>query len=222
MQLYGRGIRRRLAPMLGNDRRRLEMAYALQLSLPGTPVIRYGDEIGMGEDLSLPERNAIRTPMQWSAAPHGGFSTAARKRDLRRPVIDDDEYGYQHVNVETQDRDPSSLLAWFRRALLTLRECPEFGIGTCRYVDTGDRAVLALVHEAPSGVMLAVTNLGSTKRTVDLGPQDGADGDPIEMFADRAYPAVGPRLDGLEIAGYGYRWLRLRRTLGARAGSSQR
>ena len=85
MQLYGRGIRRRLAPMLGNDRRRLEMAYALQFSLPGTPVIRYGDEIGMGENLALPERNAIRTPMQWSDAPHGGFSTARRRRDLRRP-----------------------------------------------------------------------------------------------------------------------------------------
>ncbi|MET0326503.1 MAG: alpha-amylase family protein, partial [Ilumatobacteraceae bacterium] len=164
MQLYGRGIRRRLAPMLGNDRRRLEMAYSLQFSLPGTPVIRYGDEIGMGEDLSLPERNAIRTPMQWSTAPHGGFSTTTRERDLRRPVIDDEEYGYQHVNVESQDADPSSLLAWFRRALLTLRECPEFGIGACRYVDTGDRAVLALVHEAPSGVMLAVTNLGPSKR----------------------------------------------------------
>ncbi|MET0143871.1 MAG: alpha-amylase family protein [Ilumatobacteraceae bacterium] len=220
MQLYGRGIRRRLAPMLGNDRRRIEMAYALQFTLPGTPVIRYGDEIGMGEDLSLPERNAIRTPMQWSTAPNGGFS-AGRKRDLRRPVIDDDEYGYQRVNVEAQSRDPSSLLAWFRRALLTLRECPEFGTGACRYVDTGDRAVLALLHQAPSGVMLAVTNLGPTKRTVDLGPQDEVEGDPIEVFADRDYPAIGPDLDRVVVAGYGYRWIRLQRTMGARAGSSR-
>ena len=195
MQLYGRGIRRRLAPMLGNDRRRIEMAYALQFSLPGTPVIRYGDEIGMGEDLSLPERNAIRTPMQWSAGPNGGFSTTTRRKDLRRPVIDDDEYGYEHVNVDAQQRDPSSLLGWFQRALLTLRECPEFGIGTCRYVDTGDRAVLALVHDAPSGAMLAVTNLGPTKRTVSLAPQDGGRGD-RSRSSPTALRARGRRPDG--------------------------
>jgi maltose alpha-D-glucosyltransferase/alpha-amylase len=221
MQLYGRGIRRRLAPMLGNDRRRLEMAYALQFSLPGTPVIRYGDEIGMGEDLALPERNAIRTPMQWSDAPHGGFSTTTRKRDLRRPVIDDDEFGYRHVNVDAQQRDPSSLLSWFQRALLTLRECPEFGIGTCRYVDTGERAVLALVYDAPAGSMLALTNLGPTKRTVSIGRQKEVEGDPMDVFADRDYPAVTGDLSDLAIAGYGYRWIRLRRTIGARAGSAR-
>src|SRR5215211_303379 len=221
MQLYGRGIRRRLAPMLGNDRRRLEMAYALQFSLPGTPVIRYGDEIGMGENLALPERNAIRTPMQWSDAPHGGFSTARRRRDLRRPVIDDDQYGFAHVNVDAQQRDPGSLLSWFQRALLVLRECPEFGVGTCRYVDTGDRAVLALVHDAPAGTMLAITNLGPAKRTVSLGPQAEAAGDPMEVFADRQYPPVAPDLTDLAVAGYGYRWIRLRRTVGARAGSAR-
>ena len=221
MQLYGRGIRRRLAPMLGNDRRRIEMAYALQFSLPGTPVVRYGDEIGMGEDLALPERNAIRTPMQWSAGPNGGFSTTTRRKDLRRPVISGGEYGFEEVNVDAQQLDPSSLLSWFQRALLTLRECPEFSIGTCRYVDTGDRAVLALVHEAPSGVMLALTNLGAAKRTVALGPQDGQDGDPTEVFADRAYEAVAADLSAIEIAGYGYRWIRLARRIGARAGSAR-
>ena len=221
MQLYGRGIRRRLAPMLGNDRRRLEMAYALQFSLPGTPVIRYGDEIGMGEDLALPERNAIRTPMQWSDARNGGFSTTTRSRDLRRPVIDEGDYGYHHVNVDAQERDPTSLLSWFQRALLTLRECPEFGIGTCRYVDTGDRAVLALVHDAPAGTMLAVTNLGKTRKTVHLGRQEDGDAEPMEVFADRAYPAVGGELEDVEVAGYGYRWIRLRRTVGGRVGSTR-
>jgi maltose alpha-D-glucosyltransferase/alpha-amylase len=221
MQLYDRGIRRRLAPMLGNDRHRLEMAYALQFSLPGTPVIRYGDEIGMGEDLSLPERDAIRTPMQWSTDRHGGFSTASRKGDLRRPVVDDDEYGYRRVNVEAQQRDPGSLLSWFQRALLTLRECPEFGNGLCHYVDTADRAVLALVHDAPSGAMLAVINLAPDGRTIDLGPQDEAEGEPMEVFADREYPALGADLTGIVLAGYGYRWIRLRRTIGARAGSAR-
>jgi maltose alpha-D-glucosyltransferase / alpha-amylase len=222
MQLYGRGIRRRLAPMLGNDRRRLEMAYALQFSLPGTPVIRYGDEIGMGEDLSLPERNAVRTPMQWSDAPNGGFSDTARRKDLRRPVITGGDFGYERVNVDAQQRDPASLLVWFQRALLTLRECPEFGIGTCRYVDTGTRAVLALVHDAPAGIMLAVTNLGPAKQTIDLTPQDGQEGDPTEVFADRDYEPVRADLAGIDVAGYGYRWIRLRRTMGARAGSSRR
>jgi maltose alpha-D-glucosyltransferase/alpha-amylase len=220
MQLYERGIRRRLAPMLGNDRRRIEMTYALQFSLPGTPVIRYGDEIGMGEDLALPERNAIRTPMQWSDSAHGGFSTARRKRDLRRPVITGGEFGYEKVNVEDQQRNAGSLLAWFQRALLILRECPEFGTGKCTYIDTGERSVLALVHEAASGAMLAVINLGDQAFTVDLGPQDAQEGAPIEVFSDTEYETVGKDLSGVDIGPYGYRWIRLRRTIGARAGST--
>ena len=220
MQLYGRGIRRRLAPMLGNDRRRIEMAYALQFSLPGTPVIRYGDEIGMGEDLTLPERNAIRTPMQWSDGTHAGFSTTRRKRDLRRPVITGGDFGFETVNVEDQQRDPASLLSWFQRALLILRECPEFGVGTCTYVDTGERSVLALVHDAPSGAMLAVINLANAPSSVDLGPHDAQEGDPIDVFADSDYPPAGADLHDIAIGPYGYRWIRLRRSIGARAGSS--
>jgi maltose alpha-D-glucosyltransferase / alpha-amylase len=220
MQLYGRGIRRRLAPMLGNDRRRIEMAYALQFGLPGTPVIRYGDEIGMGEDLDLPERNAIRTPMQWANARNAGFSTAPRKRDLRRPVIAHGEFGYENVNVADQQRDPGSLLSWFQRALLTLRECPELGTGSCAYVDTGERSVLALVRDAPSGTMLAITNLGARSRSVSLGPQPHQDGEPVDVFGDQDYPAVGADLDGIDVGPYGYRWIRLRRTVGRRAGST--
>jgi maltose alpha-D-glucosyltransferase/alpha-amylase len=220
MQLYGRGIRRRLAPMLGNDRRRIEMAYALQFSLPGTPVIRYGDEIGMGDDLSLPERRAVRTPMQWNAGPHGGFSTVRRKRNLPHPVISGGEFGYERVNVDDQQRDPSSLLAWFQRALLILRECPEFGVGACSYLDTGQRSVLALVHEAPSGAMLAVTNLAADPCTIALGPQPTQAGDPVDVFANQQYRAVNADLQDIELGAYGYRWIRLRRTIGARAGST--
>ncbi len=220
MQLYGRGIRRRLAPMLGNDRRRIEMAYALQFSLPGTPVIRYGDEIGMGDDLSLPQRRAVRTPMQWSSGRHGGFSTVARRRDLREPVISGGAFGYETVNVEDQQRDGTSLLAWFQRALLILRECPEFGIGVCTYLDTGERSVLALVHEAPSGAMLALTNLAAEPRTFSLGPQPCQDGDPVDVFGDQDYPPVAAALENIEIGAYGYRWIRLRRTIGGRAGST--
>ena len=221
MQLYGRGIRRRLAPMLGNDQRRLKMAYALQFSLPGTPVIRYGDEIGMGEDLRLPERNAIRTPMQWSSERHAGFSTCRKKSDLRRPVISGGEFGYESVNVELQQRDPESLLSWFQHALLTLRECPEFGIGTCSYTDSGHRSVLALLHDAPSGAILALTNLSARSHTIDLGPQESQSGEPIEVFADRDYPPITSDLNGIRLGPYGYRWIRLRRTIGGRAGSAR-
>ncbi len=220
MQLYDRGIRRRLAPMLANDRRRIEMAYALQFSLPGTPVIRYGDEIGMGEDLSLPERNAIRTPMQWSREPNSGFSTTKRKRDLRRPVVTGGDFGYETVNVADQQRDPTSLLTWFQRALLILRECPEFGYGRCAYLDSGDRSVLALVREAPSGTMLALTNLSPKARVVSLGRQAQQDGAPIDVFGDRDYSPTEQNLDAIELAAYGYRWIRLSRNIGARAGST--
>ncbi len=213
MQLYGRGIRRRLAPMLGNDRRRLEMAYSLQFTLPGTPVLRYGEEIGMGDDLSLKERDAIRTPMQWTARKNAGYSTAPTKM-LCRPVIDSGDFGYETVNVEAQRRDPNSLLHWIERMLHTLQECPEFGVGQCRSVDTGDPAVLALHYEAPGGVMLALHNLSDRKRMVDLGKQPGAEGEPLEMFADQAYEPVGPTLDGVNLSEYGYRWIRLRETLG--------
>ncbi len=213
MQLYGRGIRRRLAPMLQNDRRRIEMAYAMQLTLPGTPVLRYGDEIGMGDDLSLPEREAIRTAMQWSDEPNGGFSTAPRER-LRAPVIEDGEYGIKQVNVVAQQRDPASLYSWFSRALHTVRQCPEFGAGRCHYVDPGERSVLALVHDAPGGTMLALTNLADHGCRVDLGPRAEQAGHPVEVFSDSDYDAPRDDLRNLDLAPYGYRWIRLRRALG--------
>ncbi len=213
MQLYGRGIRRRLAPMLGNDRRIIQMAYSLQFTLPGTPVLRYGEEIGMGDDLSLKERDAIRTPMQWTGGPNAGFSTAPAEQ-LHRPVITGGDHGYETVNVEAQRRAPDSLLHWMEQMLHTLRECPEFGIGTCTPIDTGHAAVLALHYEAPGGVMVALHNLSDRTCTVDLGQQPGQEGDPFEMFADREYDRVGSELKAVELAGHGYRWIRLRETPG--------
>jgi maltose alpha-D-glucosyltransferase/alpha-amylase len=207
MQLYDRGIRRRLAPMLGGDQRRIRMAYALQCSLPGTPVIRYGDEIGMGDDLSLPERNAIRTPMQWTDQRHAAFSSTSRARDLCRPVITGGEFGYETVNVLAQRHEPDSMLSWMERMLRALRECPEMSTGTCTAVDVGQRSVLALRHEAPTGVVLALTNLGPKKVTVDGTP--AATGHAISIFADRDYGPVDDSLAELELDGYGYRWIRL-------------
>jgi maltose alpha-D-glucosyltransferase/alpha-amylase len=212
MQLYGRGIRRRLATMLGGDRRRIELAYSLQFTSPGTPVLRYGEEIGMGEDLSLAGRDAIRTPMQWDAGPAAGFSTAHPGR-LVRPVVSRGRFGHRQVNVRAQQRDVGSLLSWFQRLIGTLRECPEIGVGTCSIVPAAaPRAVLAHRFDAPEGSMLFLHNLGETQATVDVGPLPGTEGRPYDVFADAPYDAPKARLAGLELRGYGYRWIRLRRS----------
>ncbi|MBO3736415.1 alpha-amylase family protein [Actinoplanes flavus] len=211
MQLYGRGIRRRLAPMLGNDRRRLELAYALQFSLRGTPVLRYGEEIGMGDDLTLPGRNAIRTAMQWSLLPNGGFSSA-RTEDLVRPVISGGEFGFEKVNVTLQRHDPASLLSWFERMIRTLREAPEIGSGRCTHVDVpAPRGVLAHRADDVTGTMLFVHNLSDADAVVDLSSLSGEAEFPNDVLADREYPEPDG-LDKIKVSGYGYRWIRMRRT----------
>ena len=207
MQLYDRGIRRRLAPMLGGDPARIRLAYVLQFSLPGTPVVRYGEEIGMGDDLSLDQRNAIRTPMQWADAPQGGFTTAA---EAVRPVIEKGDFGWPAVNVRDQLQDPGSLLSWFCRVLPVLRETPEFGTGTCTVLDTRSESVLALRYDGPTGSVVAALNLGTEPVTVDLAGQlDADDPGPVDVLSDRDYPAD---LSALELDPSGYRWIRLSRT----------
>ncbi len=208
MQLYGRGIRRRLAPMLGNDRRRVELAYALQFSLRGTPVLRYGEEIGMGEDLSLDGRNAIRTPMQWSQRPNGGFSTAQPK-DLVRPVIAGGDFGFETLNVTRQRQDPRSLLSWFERMIRTLREAPEVGAGSCTHVDV-PAPQNVLVHRADdgTGTMVFVHNLGAEDVTLDLSILQPEADFPNDVLADQEYPELD-KFEAVRVAGYGYRWIRL-------------
>jgi maltose alpha-D-glucosyltransferase/alpha-amylase len=206
MQLYGRGIRRRLAPMLDGDQARLRLAYSLQFTLPGTPVLRYGEEIGMGDDLSLPDRDPLRTPMQWSGAPAGGFTTSD---DPVRPVISDGRYGYPTVNARAQQRDPDSLLRWFEHMVHTLRECPEVGSGTCTTLPAGHPAVLAHRMTAGDGALLFLHNLGRDDVRVDVGAQPGRRGAPEEVLADRGYAPPSADLTGLELAGCGYRWIRL-------------
>ncbi|MEV4772289.1 alpha-amylase family protein [Micromonospora humida] len=211
MQLYGRGIRRRLAPMLGNDRRHIELAYALQFSLRGTPVLRYGEEIGMGENLALDGRDAIRTPMQWSYKENGGFSTADPEK-LIRPVIDKGEFGYQQVNVTAQRGDSTSLLAWFERMIRTLREAPEIGSGSTTHIDVPMPAgVLAHRADGPTGTMVFLHNLGTEDVEVDLSTLAAEADLPIDVLTDRGYGDVG-KLDSLKLGGHGYRWIRLCRS----------
>jgi maltose alpha-D-glucosyltransferase/alpha-amylase len=209
MRLYDRGIRRRLAPMLGGDRRRIELAYSLQFTLRGTPVLRYGEEIGMGEDLALKGREAIRTPMQWSFDDNGGFTDADKPI---RPVIHSGPYGFEKVNVTAQRHDKGSLLAWFERMIHTLRESPEVGAGACTVIEQKlPSGVLAHRADGPSGAMLFVHNLGTDEARIDLGSLYAESNHPNQVFGDQDYSPVG-RLDALDVAGHGYRWIRLRRS----------
>ena len=214
--LYGRGVRRRLPPMLGNDRRRLELAYSLMLSLPGTPVLRYGDEVGMGDDLSLEARAAVRTPMQWSPGRNAGFSSAPAER-LVRPVIAAGEYAHgRGVNVQDQDEDPASLLEWTRRMVRLRRACPELGWGAWRVLDAGDPAVFALAAEWRGGAVLAVHNLAGEARgaALDLAPWEGRPvvdllrRGPGGRARDEDAPA-GRDPFRVTLGPYGYRWYRL-------------
>jgi maltose alpha-D-glucosyltransferase / alpha-amylase len=207
MQLYGRGIRRRLPPMLGNDRRRIELAYSLMFSLPGTPVLRYGEEIGMGDDLSQPERESVRTAMQWANEPNGGFSTAPPSEHVR-PVISGGEYGYQKVNVDAQQQDPRSLLHWMARLIRARKQCPEIGWGSWEILETGDPAVFAHRCSFRGGTVLAVHNLAGREAVarVDLGKDSG--GPWVEILGDEPYAIVDGR-QPIELKPYGYRWIRV-------------
>ncbi|HEV2888330.1 MAG TPA: alpha-amylase family protein [Jatrophihabitans sp.] len=213
MRLYGRGIRRRLASMMNGNRPRIELAYSLQFTMPGTPVLRYGEEIGMGEELKLPGRLAIRTPMQWDASRSGGFSTAG-VAELLRPLPARGNYTAKRVNVEAQRLDRHSLLRWFEELIRVLRECPEIGVGQVSVIDRPlPRSVLAHRFDAPEGAILLVHNLAGTPVTLDLSGVDlGKSAKaPYEVFADGRYEPPAKNLAQLELNGWGYRWIRLRR-----------
>ena len=197
--------------MLGGDLRRIELAYALQFALPGTPVIRYGEEIGMGEDLALAGREAIRTPMQWDDTPNAGFSTAEAGA-LPRPVAMTGRYGARKVNVRAQQRDPTSLLRWFQNLSQTLRLAPEIGTGRASVIDVPlPSSVLAHRFDAPSGSLLLLHNLAPDDVIVDVGPQGGHE-TPYDLLVDGPYDTPTSDLTGLALHGYGYRWIRLSRS----------
>ncbi|MGQ9366970.1 alpha-amylase family protein [Azospirillum sp. ST 5-10] len=207
MQLYGRGIRRRLAPMLGGDRRRLELAYSLLFSLPGSPVLFYGDEIGMGDDLSLKERESVRTPMQWSSEHAGGFTAAATPF---RPVIADGPFGCGRVNVAHQRRDPGSLLNWIERLIRLRKECPEIGWGTVTVIDAGDPAVLALRYDWRDTAMVCLHNVAGEPRPAVFDPGPGGKSDClVNLLSEEHSRADGGGVHRLRLDAYGYRWFRV-------------
>jgi maltose alpha-D-glucosyltransferase/alpha-amylase len=206
MQLYNRGIRRRLAPMLGNDRRRLELAYSLLFSLPGTPMIQYGDEIGMGEDLTLNEREATRTPMQWTAEPQGGF-TSAKKAVL--PVIDGGVYGYQKVNVNAQRRDPNSFMNWITRLIRVRKECMEIAWGECEVIDCDADPVLVLAYRFRKAAMVSLHNFSDGAQTVHLKVRDPGGERLVDLIGTEHSHAGARGTHEIALDGYGYRWYRV-------------
>jgi maltose alpha-D-glucosyltransferase/alpha-amylase len=206
MRLYDRGIRRRLASMLGGDQRRIELALSLCFSLPGTPVLRYGDEIGMGDDLSLRGRNSVRTPMQWTPDRHAGFSSADR---TELPVIEDGPFGCRRVNVADQRRARDSLLNCTERLIRMRKECPELGWGDFRVLRTGSSSVLAIHHHWRGNALVTVHNFSPERCEVALTVPGAGDRPLTNLLVD---DHGTPGADGhhrIALEPYGYRWYRV-------------
>jgi maltose alpha-D-glucosyltransferase/alpha-amylase len=204
MRIYERGIRRRLPPMVNGDRRQIELLYSLCFALPGTPVLFYGEEIGMGDDQSLPERDAVRTAMQWSGRPGGGFSTAPREA-MVRPPIDDGPFSFERVNVDDQRRDAGSLLNWFEHLIRVRKEWPEIGFGEWEILESGRRAILAHVCRWRDGAVVALHNFGARRARVHL---DVATDDPMgwrHLFGNGTLD-LGRNGADVSLGAYGYAW----------------
>ena len=202
------GIRRRLAPLMQRDRRRIELMNALLLSMPGTPVVYYGDEIGMGDNIYLGDRDGVRTPMQWSPDRNGGFSRAD-PASLVLPAIMDPVYGFESVNVEAQSRDQHSLLNWMRRMLMLRRNHHAFGRGTFRLLYPSNRKVLAYLREHDGETILCVANLSRTPQAVELDLSAFAGRVPVEMTGPSPFPPIGQLTYLLTLPPYGFYWFQL-------------
>jgi maltose alpha-D-glucosyltransferase / alpha-amylase len=202
------GIRRRLAPLLDNSRAELELAHALLFSLPGSPFLYYGDEIGMGDNIWLPDRDGVRTPMQWTPDRNGGFSLAEPGR-LPLPINIDPLHGYQATNVETQQRNPSSLLHWTRRMINLRKHSAAFGLG--RYADLGgsNPRVLAYVREHRDEVVVCINNLSGHAQATQLDLSAWAGRVPVELAGGQSFPRIGKRPYLITLGPYGFYWLRL-------------
>jgi maltose alpha-D-glucosyltransferase / alpha-amylase len=204
------GIRRRLAPLLENDLERIKLMNSLLLSMPGAPIIYYGDEIGMGDNVFLGDRNGLRTPMQWSPDRNAGFSRADPQQ-LFLPPIMDPVYGYEAVNVEAQTRDRSSLLNWMKRMLQVRRSSQAFGRGTLRFIRPGNRRVLVYLREYGEDTILCVANLARSAQPVELDLAEYKGAVPIELLGRAAFPPIGELRYLLTLPGYAFYWFRLSR-----------
>jgi maltose alpha-D-glucosyltransferase/alpha-amylase len=213
------GIRRRLAPLLENDRRRIELMNGLLLTMPGTPIIYYGDEIGMGDNIHLGDRDGVRTPMQWSSDRNGGFSRADPSTLVLPPIMDP-LWGYQAVNVEAQWRNPHSLLNWLRRMLVERRRHQAFGRGTLRLLLPQNRKVLAYLREYQDDTILCVVNVSRSAQAVELDLSEFAGRTPIELLGGTPFPRIGQLTYLLTLPPYGFYWFLLSESAEAPAWST--
>jgi maltose alpha-D-glucosyltransferase/alpha-amylase len=204
------GIRRRLAPMMDNDRRRIQLLNLLLMSLPGTPVLYYGDEIGMGDNVYLGDRNGVRTPMQWNGGWNGGFSGADPER-LYSPLISNPVFGYQAINVEAQKRSPHSLLYWMKRLIEVRKSSRVFSRGTIEFLQPSNHRVLAYVRQFGTEKVLAVNNLSSSAQAVELDLRNFKGSIPVEMVGRNLFPRIGDLPYLLTLGPYQSFWFRLRR-----------
>ncbi len=203
------GIRRRLAPLMENDRRRIELLNGLLMSLPGTPIIYYGDEIGMGDNIYLGDRNGVRTPMQWNGGWNAGFSGADPER-LYAALISNPLYGYQVVNVESQRRSEHSLLSWMKQLIRVRKSTRVFSRGTMEMLHPLNHRVLAFVREFEGAKILVVSNLSSQAQAAELDLQRWKGTVPIEMFGGNPFPRIGDLPYLLTLGPYHFYWFRLR------------
>jgi maltose alpha-D-glucosyltransferase/alpha-amylase len=205
------GIRRRLAPLLDNDRRKIELANAILFSLPGAPIIYYGDEIGMGDNIWLLDRNGVRTPMQWSGDPGAGFSEA-NPDDYWVPLIDDDSFGYQRVNVAAQRVDPDSLFHTIKHFVAVRKANPVLGWGDCEFLRVVNKSILAYLRRSDEAVVLAVHNLSKAAQTAKLDLSAFVGTIPTELLGRRSAPwpeiMASPYQISLEPSDY--LWLQLK------------
>jgi maltose alpha-D-glucosyltransferase/alpha-amylase len=193
--------------MLHGDSRRLKLAYSLLFTLPGTPVIRYGDELGMGDNLELPERNAARTPMQWSTEPNAGF-TRSEKPII--PVIDDGPYGYRQINAADQRRDPESLLNWTERIIRMRKEVPEIGWGDFRVLDSEDPAIFGMRYDWRNNTVVILHNLSSDARQAEFRLENSRDAPVlVDLLGDAHSKADARGRHRVVLEPYGHRWYRL-------------
>jgi maltose alpha-D-glucosyltransferase/alpha-amylase len=197
------GIRRRLAPLLGNNRDAIELINALMLSLPGSPCIYYGDEIGMGDNIWLRDRNGVRTPMQWTADRNAGFSIAD---DLWAPVVNDPVFGYEHVNVADQENIPSSLLNWTRRILAIRKQHQAFGRGTIEFILPDNPSILVYLRRYETDTMLCVCNLSSRVQSVSIDLTSLAGLSVVEAFGGSEFPPISSGEYPLVLGPFGYYW----------------
>lgn len=204
------GIARRLAPLLENDRRKIELLNSLVFTLPGSPIIYYGDEIGMGDNVHLGDRNGVRTPMQWSTDRNAGFSKADPSK-LYLPVISESIYGYHSTNVEAQVQTPSSLVHWMRQMIAIRKKYPAFGRGSIEFLRPRNDKVLVYLREYRDDTLLLVHNLSASAQAVELDLRKFIGAAPIELFGNTRFPSIGESPYMLSLAPYGYYWFTLRR-----------